>query len=146
MKRLLFVLAVSALPIQAFAGEAPAFLSGDRTWGSSPQACKAIDGEDAMAFTLSRKGIYGLEFGCNFLDFLPVRDGEGGEVFAVVAIASCGDDSGISRPDLFNISVNENTLYVTSQNDYAYVLSKGFETQPDPVESGIVEKQFELCK
>ena len=56
MNRLIFVLAALALPVQAFAGEAPAFLAGDRTWGSSPQACKAIDGEDAMAFTLSSKG------------------------------------------------------------------------------------------
>lgn len=146
MNRLIFLLAALAMPARAVAGEAPDFLAGDRTWGSSTQACKAIDGEDSMAFTLSRKGIYGLEFGCNFLDFLPVRDDNTGEIFGVVAIASCGDDSGISRPDMFNISINENTLYVTSQNDYVYVLSKGFETQSDPVESGIVERQFELCK
>ena len=146
MKKLFFVLAVLAVPVSAFAGEAPAFLSGDRTWGSTPQACKSLESEDGAALTLSRKGIYGYEFGCNFLDFLPVRDDATGEMFGMVAIASCGDDSGISRPDMFNITVNENTLSVTSQNEYTAAQSKDSDGQTDPFATGIIEKPFEPCK
>lgn len=127
-------------------GETPAFLSGGQKYATTPGACTSPDEGEGEGLTVTQSGLFGYEFGCNFASFLPVRSEGESEPFIWIAIAACGDDSGISRPDQFTIGFYENALNVTSQNDYVAAASKGFDENTDHFQTGIVEKRFELCR
>ncbi len=129
----------------AVAGEIPDFLSNGKTYATTPAGCAGFGDSDAPddALQITAEGIWGYEFGCTFVEFLPVRmNSQPGNVSGHVAIASCGDDSGISRPDLINMSFYDNIIYATSQNDYV----ASYHQEEDARQFGIVEKSFALCQ
>jgi len=109
------ILAVA--PTALMAADSPDLLK--RKFATDPAACKAEAGaDDADALTLDKTGIYGVEFSCSFLDFWP-HLGSDGKIADVVVLASCGDDSGITRPDLITIvPQSPEELQVQSQNEY----------------------------
>ena len=134
-------------PAIGFAEEMPQHLASGKTFSSDWRACVGFADGNAPdgSYTLSRSGIYGYEFSCIFVDFKPVIDTSGtGEVCRHIATASCDDDSGINRPDVFNLSFYENQITVTSQNDHLYDLMR--QGEDGDVESwGLVNMQFETC-
>jgi hypothetical protein len=140
----LVLCSLAVLPAQA--AEMPPFLAGGQQFATSPGACHSLEEGEGEGLTVRAAGLFGYEFGCNFVAFLPVRDDAGGEPFAWIATASCGDDSGISRPDLFNMTHYDDQLIVTSQNDYVAASSKPWDDQSDPFAIGVIEERFELCR
>ena len=138
----------ACIPVGAKAGETPPFLSGGQFYGENTLACdeaKSGAGEGEGLY-MKGEGVFGTEWGCTFLDFLPIRYEDGGEVNGYVAITSCGDDSGISRPDMFELDFYDGIVTVTSQNDYTAASAKPYNEQEDPFSIGIISKQFALCK
>jgi hypothetical protein len=144
--------AVAALacgfPLVGAADEIPSFLSKGQSYASDPKVCKGMDAEGAPEDGLIVKadGLSGYEFGCTFVQFLPVKFADVDEINSYVAIASCGDDSGITRPDAISLSYYDDQLVVTSQNDYNLAGAKPNDGKGDPYLEGIVEKHFDLCK
>ncbi len=133
-------------PAIGFADEMPQHLASGKTFFSDWRACVGFADGNAPdgSYTLGRSGIYGYEFSCIFVDFKPEIDASGtGEAWGHIAMASCGDDSGVSLPDVFNISFYENQINVTSQNDYRYYLLRHRE-DGDGESWGFVNMQFEM--
>ena len=120
---------LTGLSLPAIAGDMPDFLN--KKYATDPAACKGPIGDDnADALVLDKTGIAGLEFGCSYLDFWPGKDG------AVTALVSCGDDSGITRPDLLSIIDNGNgEVRVQSQNEFV-MGSVANSLTPPPAEEG----------
>jgi hypothetical protein len=134
-------------PTIALAQELPQYLASGKTFFSDWRAFVFFADGNAPdgSYTLDRSGIYGYEFSCIFVDFKPVIDTSGtGEVCRHIATASCDDDSGINRPDVFNLSFYENQITVTSQNDHLYDLMRQGE-DGDGESWGLVNMQFETC-
>ena len=102
----------------------PPFLEGGAVYARDIAYCpgKADPGEGAVEDTLSvsKAGLYGYELGCTFLQFLAERDPETKEIFSWQALAQCGDDSGVTRPDAFTLIADADgaELRVQSQNEY----------------------------
>ena len=113
----IFLIAFLGATSHSFADDAPNFLKG-RTFATESANCKGADDGDGLQ--LNREGIFGQEFSCSFVGFKIDKDTASGRVFSVVATASCSDDSGISRPDLINLSpyIEGGEVYVQSQNEY----------------------------
>ncbi|MGF1501297.1 MAG: hypothetical protein ACFBSD_05735 [Paracoccaceae bacterium] len=136
---ILMVLAVgSGAPAGADgAGAPPEWLSG--RYASDPAACPA-DGLAEDALVLDAPLLTGYEFGCVLLGFWPVRWSPTDPGEATVALASCGDDSGITRPDLLSIIREpDGTLTLQSQNEYARASA-----WPEPV-PGYVSRRYAPC-
>jgi hypothetical protein len=134
---------------QAVAADIPPFLANGETYVTDTKACADnADTGDSPVFHLSRDGLFGYEFGCTFVQFLPVADHTTpNEPYAWIAIASCGDDSGISRPNMINFTPSEGgVLYVTSQNDYLSYLQNPPSGEDGAEDWSLVERQFDMCK
>ena len=135
----------------AIAQEVPDFLFG-KTYATEPAACGSMMDYDGDGLKITKDGISGLEFGCQFLNFRADRDKESGKVFGYVATVNCGDDSGINRPDLISMSHWDGQLMVQSQNEYvlseaeimiAEKLGKDF---PEKSSYSWVSNTYKLCK
>ncbi|MCB1451147.1 MAG: hypothetical protein KDJ67_13675 [Nitratireductor sp.] len=138
----------ACIPVGAKAGETPPFLSGGQFYGENTLACdeaKSGAGEGEGLY-MKGEGVFGTEWGCTFVDFLPIRYEQGGEISGYIAITSCGDDSGVSRPDMFELHFYEDVITATSQNDYVAASAKPYDDKEDPFSIGIINKQFALCK
>ncbi len=100
-----------------FAGDLPEFLKQD-VYTTDKKSCG--DTDDADGLQLSKEGIFGQEFSCTFVRFDEDADPDTGQLFSVVATANCGDDSGITRPDMITLSpyAEEGQVMVQSQNEY----------------------------
>ena len=143
-KIFLAIIVALAAPVPALADGLPEFLSGGQVWATDPAGCAAGEGGEEVYFTLRADGVYGYEFGCTFAQFLPARTSEG-ETVGWIAIASCGDDSGISRPDLFNLSAYDSTLTVTAQNEWNST-NDGAEQSEEELRWSLVHRDFALCE
>ncbi len=147
-KAVLSAAILMAGPAIGLAQELPQYLASGKTFSSDWRACVGfVDGNAPVcSYTLYRSGNYGYEFSCIFVDFKPVIDASGtGEVWGHIATANCGDDSGVSRPDVFILSFYENQITVTSQNDYLYDLLRQRE-DVDGQNCCSVNMQFEMCR
>ncbi|MEM7291637.1 MAG: hypothetical protein AAF412_14915 [Pseudomonadota bacterium] len=153
MLRLIFAALLCAVPVAALAGEVPGFLLG-KTYSTDVNHCSSLADTDGDVLQLSKDGVYGLEFSCKFLDFKTDRDTNTGRISSVVATVSCSDDSGITRPDLFNLSPHEEDglVIVDSHNEYilgqvdlmtAQKLNQEF---PERNSYAWVTDTYELCK
>ena len=142
-----------ALP--AVAGDLPDYLK-DKKYATDAIACGTDHGEDeAGALAIDKAGIFGYEFGCSFLDFWHHKDAEGG-LLDVTVLASCGDDSGITRPDMITIiKDSDDTLRVQSQNEFVQGEMAAMTTQPpaegeenesEPLNFDFVSATYTLCK
>lgn len=131
----------------------PPFLEGTALFSREEGFCPGNPNPPATEGTLqvSKAGIYGYEVGCTFLQFLPERDPETGEIYTWVATAQCGDDSGINRPDQFTLIHNEfnNTLTVQSQTEYAAATAMLYldrDSDKDPFEqTAWLSGDYPLC-
>ncbi len=150
MKRLAVIGCCAALPFggSALAAELPDYLMGGQTYATNQKACGGFQDGDLPddSYNLGATGIFGYEFGCVFVDIKPViyPDNED-PVFSHIMTASCGDDSGVTRPDTFHFSYYEGILTVTSQTDYLYQLLRPSEGE-NTGSVGFVNTQFEMCK
>jgi len=132
---------VTLLAGPAFADDAPGFLGGDAKYVTKAEVCTSEELDDALQ--ISERGMFGYEFGCNFLDFLEVKDSDG-QAYQFMAVAACGDDSGVTRPDLIMLTPSDDgMLRVTSQNDYVTQLARGDDGADI---KWIVELEFTRCK
>lgn len=127
-----------AVALLAMAIAAPAlgadFLKGQR-FTYSENACKGepepeVTDDLAILSTLevNEAGVFGYEFGCEFLQFLP-----GGDSPYQTVIASCGDDSGITRPDMITLLYSEEPQSVTVQSQNEYVMGQTFISRTYPI-------------
>lgn len=142
---LLFFLGAMFVSSSAVAEEVPDFLANGKTYASDWRACVgfADGGAPDDSNTLDATGVYGYEFACTFVDFTPVKFE--GRTTGYLARASCGDDSGINRPDNFELSFYEDVVTATSQNDYLYDLLRP-RSDGDGESWGFVSTQFEMCQ
>lgn len=135
------------------AGEVPSFLIG-KTYSTDVKQCGNANDGDGDALQLSKDGIYGVEFGCQFVDFKYERDSETGRLFSVVATTSCGDDSGITRPDMISLSPYEEggQVIVQSQNEYLLgeteliIAEKLGKDYPEKNSYAWVSNTYNICK
>jgi hypothetical protein len=100
----------------------PEFLSGKRYTATEAGCTGGGEETDDIGtlLELNETGIYTYEFGCSFLEFWP-GDDPNSEQFLQTVLASCGDDSGITRPDTFSLVFNDGdvpSVVVQSQNEY----------------------------
>lgn len=123
------------------------------TFATDPQSCVEISETDGLQ--LDQSGIWGLEFGCKFLDFVADKDPDTGEVNVYVARVNCGDDSGINRPDMITLIFQSDPrkAIVQSQNEFVtseavrmsgYVNGSKSET-PEEL-AGYVSREYALCE
>jgi hypothetical protein len=142
---ILSLLSATLLTGNAFASEVPDFLSKGQTYATDWKACVgfADGGAPDDSNTLDKNGIFGYEFGCTFVEFKPVIFE--GRTTGHLITASCGDDSGINRPDIFDVYVYDNIVTATSQNDYIYDTLRQRE-DGDGASWGFINKQFEMCQ
>ena len=132
------------LASQSFAGEVPEFLANGQKYATDVKACTAEGGDESEALVLSASGIAGYEFGCNFLQFLDVKDDTDGGAYQFLAISVCGDDSGVNRGDMITLTPSiDDQVLVTSQNDYALQQSRG--DSSDGEETLLIEEGFTRC-
>ncbi len=131
--------------VSAVSAEVPDFFAGGKTYASDWRACVGFAGDGAPddSNTIDISGVFGYEFSCTFVDFKPVV--YEGRITSYIATASCGDDSGINRPDFFDISFYEDIVNITSQNDFIYDTLRVRE-DGDGESWGFINKQFELCQ
>lgn len=129
----------------AYSAEVPDFLSNGQTYATDWKACVGFADGNAPdnANTLDKTGIFGYEFGCTFVEFKPVIFE--GRTTGHLITASCGDDSGINRPDIFDVYFYDGIVTATSQNDYIYDTLRPRE-DGDGESWGFVNKQFEMCQ
>ncbi|MEM7068973.1 MAG: hypothetical protein AAF478_08820 [Pseudomonadota bacterium] len=133
------------------AADAPAFLKGKKYATDAASCGKAheIDG-----LQLSKEGIYGPEFSCQFVDFKIDADPNSDRIYSAVAIANCSDDTGISRADLVTLSpyVEAGQVFVQSQNEYVIsdveilIAQKLGKDIPEKSEYAWVSNTYNLCK
>ena len=154
-RKLALVALCTSLAAPAFAGELPAFLK-DKKYATDAIACSADHGENEVgALAIDKAGIFGYEFGCTFLEFWHHSDAEGA-LLDVTALVSCGDDSGITRPDMITIiKDSDETLRVQSQNEFvqgelaamsAPTPAEGEEDSDEPINFDFVSATYTLCK
>jgi len=135
----------------AQASDVPGFLKG-RIFSTDTKSCG--DTSEGDGLQLSKEGIYGQEFSCQFLAFQTDADPDTGRIYAVVATANCSDDSGIMRPDLITLSpyIEGGQVIVQSQNEYvlseveimiAQELGKAF---PEKSSFAWVSNTYNICE
>ncbi len=109
-------LLVAGLSAPALAADVPDVLKDK--YASDAAACKAgAESEEIGSLTLDKDGFKGTEFSCSFLQFW--KEEQDGKVTAYTALMSCGDDTGVTRPDFVTIVPGQDgTLRVQSQNEY----------------------------
>lgn len=142
---LAFAVAVAGLALSpALADDVPAFLADGQVYAVEG-ACDPAEGEEYPGLKLTEQGIFGYEFGCRFVGISGVPSLDGGDSHQHIATASCGDDSGISRPDLILLmpSLDGESVDVTSQNDYA--ISMAWEKDGPSGISWMVQQVYKRC-
>lgn len=94
----------------------PDFLADGQRYGAETAACApGAPVDDGPLLTGERLSVY--TYDCTFVGFMSRPDGDTGR--QTLATAICGDDSGVSWPDMFVLTpVSEDAITVTSQNDY----------------------------
>ena len=139
--RIVLALLIAAIPATAIAAGVPEYLKGKR-YAFSDNAChyepEPETGEDTTFLStleVNEVGIVGYEFGCTFLEFFP-GDAESDTPYVQTVLASCGDDSGITRPDMISLVFNteEPSVTVQSQNEYVTgdaMISRTYPLCPD---------------
>lgn len=139
------VVMAAATLSQARADDTPSYLADGGLYVSDIEACSASNPEEADGLQLTTKGLFGYEFGCTFASFLPVRLDDGDDQpDQHIAVASCSDDSGITRPDMILLSPSDDgSLFVTSQNDYA-IQSVWEKDRPSGIR-WLVQREFLRC-
>ncbi|MGI9350296.1 MAG: hypothetical protein ACR2O3_01935 [Rhizobiaceae bacterium] len=133
------------------AGEVPDFLK-DRVFSTDTASCGDVSEGDGLQLT--KEGIFGPEFGCTFLGFKEDRDEDTGRLYMVVALANCGDDSGINRPDNITLSpyLEGGQVIVQSQNEYVvseveFLIARKLDKEiPEKSEYAWVSNTYELCE
>ena len=136
----------------AAASDVPEFLA-ESMFATDASKCQETIGHEGLQ--LSKDGIFGHEIGCRFLSFSKDEDPETGEVFAVVAQANCGDDSGINRPDQFTLmpDTQASVVRVQSQNEYlisemeiqiSMALGKTFDVEKQTFAH--LSQEYQMCK
>ena len=150
MLRLIVAFLSMALAAEfASAADAPKFLKGKK-YSTDPAECSVAEPAESEALVLSEQGVFGYEFGCVFVGFFEEKSADNSSV-SHIAVASCGDDSGITRPDLITLILqpDKRTLTVQSQNEYvvaeAVRLAKK-DQQGDDDNLSFVSKDYTLCK
>ena len=118
--------------------KAPDFLK--HTYAERPEACAADQYGERKGLQISDRAISGTEFGCTFLNYTPVSWGPGHDINEYVVLVSCGDDSGITRPDHLSIIHSNGELRVQSQNEYVEMVAKEAWNEP-----GFVSKTYKKC-
>ncbi len=136
--RLLLALAILAIPGAATAAGLPEYLSGKR-YMFSENACRYEPEPDAGEDTtflstleVNEAGIFGYEFGCEFLEFWP-GDAQSDTPFIQTVLASCGDDSGITRPDVISLVFNTEEPSVTVQSQNEFVMGEAVISRTHPL-------------
>jgi hypothetical protein len=137
--RPLLALLILAIPANAMAAGPPDLLKGQR-FTYSEQSCRGepepeTDDMTAILSTLevNEAGIFAYEFGCAFLEFWP-GDEASDMPYNQTVLASCGDDSGITRPDVISLVFDtgeSQSVTVTSQNEY--VMGQTFISRTYPI-------------
>lgn len=151
--RMLAAAALFVLVTPAIAQDVPQFLVG-KVYSTDVSQCGDIVDAEGDVLQLTKEGIYGQEFSCQFVGFRYDRDRETARIFSVIASANCSDDSGISRPDLITLSPYEEggQVFVQSQNEYilgeteimiAQQLGKDF---PEKSSYAWVSSTYNICK
>ena len=136
----------------AAASDVPDFLEKNM-FATDTSKCQETIGHEGLQ--LSKDGIFGHEIGCRFLGFSQDKDPGTGEIYAVVAQANCGDDSGINRPDLFTLMPDTETkiVRVQSQNEYlisemeiqiSIAMGKTFDTEKHAF--AYLSQEYQICK
>jgi len=124
---------------EAARAQPPAFL--DDRFATDPAAC-VPGGGPSEALMIEGGVLSGYELACLFLAYHPVRWAQVGPVSQVVIVASCGDDTGITRPDLLSVILEpDGALTVQSQNEYVEI-----NAAPDRGWQGHVSRRYERCE
>ena len=118
--------------------EAPDFLK--HRYAANPEACAMGDEVEKRGLVIADSSISGTEFGCAFLTYTPVVWDKDFPPQEYVVLASCGDDSGITRPDHLSIIHYDDRLQVQSQNEYVEMVAKGAWNEP-----GFVSRTYTKC-
>jgi len=137
----------------SLAKDIPGFLVG-KTYSTDANQCGDIVDAEGDMLQLTKEGVYGQEFSCQFVGFRYDRDLETGRIYSVIATANCSDDSGISRPDLINLSPYEEggQVIVQSQNEYLLgeteiiIAGKLGKEYPEKNSYAWVTNTYNLCK
>lgn len=133
--RLALSIAATICATAAYAQAVPSFLEGTRLYSRDVGFCPGNPNPPATEGTLqvSKAGIYGYELGCTFLSLKPEKDPESGVIYSWQAQAQCGDDSGITRPDVFALYEDQagSTIIVQSQNEYVLGTMLSITERPD---------------
>lgn len=134
----------------ANAADMPPFFSAGQMYAEKQENCVGPD--DAVEFerpmVLTGEGLSAHESGCQFVEFKPVIYSfaePAAEPDSYLVTAACGDDSGITRPDVFHMHYYDGKLTLTSQNDYMYDLLRQRE-EGDWESWGFVNLEFEMCQ
>ncbi|MGD1935348.1 MAG: hypothetical protein ACFB0Z_12725 [Candidatus Phaeomarinobacter sp.] len=117
---------------------APDFLK--HKYAANPEACAKSDAVEKRGLVIADGSISGTEFGCAFLTYTPVVWDKDFPPQEYVVLASCGDDSGITRPDHLSIINYGDKLQVQSQNEYVEMVAKGAWNEP-----GFVSRTYPKC-
>lgn len=120
------------------ATEAPDFL--EHRYAANPEACAASDEVEKRGLVIADGSISGTEFSCAFLTYTPVVWDKDFPPQEYVVLASCGDDSGITRPDHLSIIQYDDRLQVQSQNEYVEMVAKKAWNEP-----GFVSRTYTRC-
>ena len=136
--RTLLALLIMAIPASAVGAGIPDLLKGQR-FTYSEQSCRGepeaeTDDMTEILSTLevNEAGIFAYEFGCIFLEFWP-GDAASDMPYNQTVLASCGDDSGITRPDVISLVFSEEPPNVTVQSQNEYVMGQTFISRTYPI-------------
>lgn len=124
--------AVLVYSAASYAQDTGYFLSGKYTSDKSPQKRCDAERDEGNYLVLDRDGIRNFALSCDFITF-NIRPGD---FVTHIVVASCGDDSGVTRGDLITlIPETDGRIRVQSQNEYvASEISGG---NYKPVVSGV---------
>lgn len=133
------------------AKDIPDFLK-DKVYSTDTSKCGDSTEDDSLQ--LSKEGVFGYEFGCTFFGFDMEVDKDTGKTYLAVGRANCGDDSGVNRPDLITLVVqDETTISVQSQNEYTIAEAQQLISQRLPENVTIadefpdyISRDYKLCK
>lgn len=133
------------------AKDIPDFLV-DKVYSTDTSKCG--DSTEDNSLQLSKEGVFGFEYGCTFFGFNMDVDKDTGKTYIAVARANCGDDSGVSRPDLMTLVVqDEKTISVQSQNEYVISQAQLLLSQrlPENIKlqdeiPNYISRDYKLCK
>lgn len=133
------------------AKDIPDFLV-DKVYSTDTSKCG--DSTEDNSLQLSKEGVFGFEYGCTFFGFDMDVDKDTGKTYLAIGRANCGDDSGVNRPDLITLVVqDETTISVQSQNEHTISEAQVLLSQrlPENIKlaaetPNYVSRDYKLCK